>query len=82
MEKKRINNIIILSVLLLVILGVGGYCICNNTDLFVQKNYKKSVRFKKSKYSRFNIEDEYVKTIIDKESSAAFKISTIIRNHF
>lgn len=70
MEKKRINNIIILSVLLLVILGVGGYCICNNTDLFVQKNYKKSVRFKKSKYSRFNIEDEYVKTIIDKESSA------------
>ena len=70
MGKKRINNIIILSVLLLVILGVGGYCICNNTDLFVQKNYKKSVRFKKSKYSRFNIEDEYVKTIIDKESSA------------
>ena len=26
MEKKRINNIIILSVLLLVILGVGGLC--------------------------------------------------------
>lgn len=70
MGKKRITNIIILSILLLVILGVGGYYICSNSEFFIQKDYKKAVRIKKLKYRKFNIEDEYVKTIIDNESSA------------
>lgn len=48
--------------------------ICMNSDISIQKNYKKPVRFKKLKYRKFNIEDEYIKEIVNSESSAEKKI--------
>ena len=59
MGKKK--SFIIL--LILAILATGGV-ICMNSDISIQKNYKKPVRFKKLKYRKFNIEDEYIKEIV------------------
>ena len=53
MGKKK--SFIIL--LILAILATGGV-ICMNSDISIQKNYKKPVRFKKLKYRKFNIEDD------------------------
>ena len=69
MGKKK--SFIIL--LILAILATGGV-ICMNSDISIQKNYKKPVRFKKLKYRKFNIEDEYIKEIVNSESSAEKKI--------
>lgn len=60
----REKSIIILSILILTILGVVGYAYVSS-DIFIQKDYKKQVRFTKLKYRNFNIEDEYVTSIIE-----------------